>query len=89
MIWLTSAEHDELNLSSPRAIQVNILIIKTFIRLKQLVGNHHEIAKRLSELEKKSAGHDNKISEIFQTIRQILEPAVAPKRRIGIKGPGD
>lgn len=59
-------------LKSPRAMQVNIVIIKTFVRLRQIVGNNQEILKRLSDLEKKSVGHDFKINEIFQTIRQQL-----------------
>jgi hypothetical protein len=74
-------------LKSARAIQVNIVIIETFVRLRQIVGNNREILKRLSDLEKKSVVHDVKIDEIFQTIRQLIEPTIKPRGRIGIRVP--
>jgi hypothetical protein len=74
-------------LKSSLAIQVNIVIIKTFVRLRQIVGNNHEILKRLSDLEKESSHHRLRINEVFQTIRQLLEPVAKPKRPLGIRGP--
>lgn len=74
-------------LDSERAIQVNIVIVKTFVRLRQIVGNNQEILKRLSDLEKESSHHKLRINEVFQTIRQLLEPAVKPRRPMGIRGP--
>jgi len=74
-------------LKSSLAIQVNIVIIKTFVRLRQIVGNNQEILKRLGDLEKESSHHKLRINEVFQTIRQLLEPAVKPRRPMGIRGP--
>jgi hypothetical protein len=74
-------------LGSERAIQVNIVIIKTYVRLRQIVGNNQEILKRLGDLEKESAHHKLRINEVFQTIRQLLEPTVKPRRPIGIRRP--
>jgi hypothetical protein len=69
-------------LKSSLAIQVNIVIIKTFVRLRQIVGNNQEILKRLGDLEKESSHHKVRINEVFQTIRQLLEPAIKPKAMI-------
>ena len=72
-------------LHSPRAVQVNIVIIKTFIRLKQVVGGNYKIVRRLDDLEKKSAGQDLKINKVFQAIRELVAPSGSPKRKIGIR----
>jgi hypothetical protein len=61
-------------LNSERAIQVNILIMRAFVKLKELLSTHKELALKLEELEKKYADHDEKIEYIFEAIRQLLEP---------------
>jgi len=72
-------------LNSKRAIQVNILIMRAFTKLKEILLTHKELALKLTELEKKYANHDDKIKLIFEAIKQLLEPppAPAPKRIIG------
>jgi len=61
-------------LNSERAIQVNILIMRAFVKLKELLLTHKELALKLEELEEKYADHDEKIEYIFEAIRQLLEP---------------
>ncbi len=73
-------------LNGPRAIQVNIVIMKTFVRLRQIIGENREILRRLDALERQSAGHDVKITQVFQTIRDLLEPNIQPRKKIGIRG---
>lgn len=71
-------------LSSERAIQVNIMIMRAFTKLKELLLTHKDLAVKLEALEKKYAEHDEKIQAIFQAIKQLLEPLPEePKRRIG------
>ncbi len=71
-------------LRSKRAIRVNIQIMRTFIKLKELLLTHKDLALKLEALEKKYAEHDEKIQAIFQAIKQLLEPPPEePKRRIG------
>jgi len=72
-------------LNSPSAIQVNIIIIKTFVRLRQIIGENQEILKRLDALEKKTSVQDIKIDQVFRSIRELLGPLTQPKRRIGIR----
>jgi len=70
-------------LRSKRAIQVNIQIMRAFIKLKELLLTHKDLAIKLEALERKYANHDKKIQDIFEAIRQLLQPPVKEKRKIG------
>ena len=80
-------EHGVAMLSSvlhgKRAILINILIIKVFVKLREIMANHKELALRLKELEMRIEKHDDAISAIFEAIRQLMLPPEKPKRRIG------
>lgn len=67
-------------LKSERAVKINILIIKTFIRLREYVATHKELAVRLRELENKVGRHDDDIRSIIEAIRKLMEPPPEPKR---------
>jgi uncharacterized membrane protein len=71
-------------LNSKRAIQVNITIMLVFVKLKQILSTHKDLAHKLSELERKIEKHDTEIQAIFEAIRQLMAPTPAkPKRHIG------
>jgi len=70
-------------LRSKRAIQVNIAIMRVFVRLRQILSTHKELAYKLSELERKIEKHDEEIKAIFDAIRQLMAPQEKPKRKIG------
>ena len=70
-------------LNSERAIKVNILIMRAFVKLRRLLLSHKELAIKLEALEKKYVNHDEKIKKIFEAIRQLMLPPEEPKRRIG------
>jgi len=72
-------------LRSKRAIQVNIAIMRTFVRLKAVLSTHKELARKLNELERKIEKHDEDISSIFEAIRQLMAPPEKPRRRIGFR----
>jgi len=65
-------------LNSERAIQVNITIMRAFVKLKELILTHKDLAEKIAELEKKYENHDNKIQLIFEAIKKLLEPVPAP-----------
>ena len=69
-------------LNSERAIQVNILIMRAFVRLREVLLTHKEIITKIESLEKKYSDHDKKIRDIFDAIRQLLEPPKAKERRL-------
>jgi hypothetical protein len=70
-------------LKSQRAIQVNITIMRVFVRLRQMTATHRALAGKLVELEERIQDHDEQITDIFKAIRQLVAPPVKPKRKIG------
>ena len=70
-------------LHSKKAAQVNIAIMRAFVKLRQILFHHKELAYKLEELERKISGHDEDIRNIFEAIRQLMAPPEKPKRRIG------
>ncbi|MGD0438609.1 MAG: ORF6N domain-containing protein [Bryobacteraceae bacterium] len=71
-------------LKSSRAVQVNIAIMRAFVKLRQILDTHHQLAKRLEQLEGRFDQHDAQIQEVFEAIRALLQPPPDPnKRRIG------
>ena len=74
-------------LNSKRAVQVNILIIRAFVKLREMLSTHKDLARKLEELEKKYQAHDVQIKVVFDAIRKLIEQPVAPRRRIGFATP--
>lgn len=69
-------------LTSERAIEVNIAIIKVFVKLREILSTHKELRHKLSQLERKIEKHDAEIQAIFEAIRQLMVIPEKPKRRI-------
>jgi hypothetical protein len=69
-------------LNSERAIQVNIEIMRTFVRLRQMLASNAERARKLNALEKK---YDTQFKMVFDAIRQLMTPPDKPKRKIGFQ----
>lgn len=67
-------------LNSRRAVQVNIAIMRTFVKLRALVASHKDLARKLEELEKK---YDGQFQAVFDAIRLLIEVEEKPKRKIG------
>jgi len=67
-------------LRSPRAVRVNIEIMRTFVRLRMMLGSHADLARRLDDLEKK---YDSQFRIVFDAIRELMTPPEPPRRRIG------
>lgn len=65
-------------LHSPTAINANIAIMRTFVRIRQLMVAHSELARKLDALEKR---HDAQFKLVFDAIREIMNPIQPPKRR--------
>ena len=69
-------------LHSERAVQVNIAIMRVFVRLREMMATHKELAFKLIELEERLEGHDEQIQNIFEAIRQLMTPPEPPRKRI-------
>jgi len=74
-------------LKSDRAIQVNIAIMRAFVKLREILATHKELALRLEVLEKKFLKHDGDIRDVFEAIRALLAAAPA-KGSFGYHVPG-
>jgi len=69
-------------LRSRRAIQVNIEIMRAFLRLRQMLASHVDLARKLEALEKK---YDAQFKVVFDTIRELMRPPEPNRRRIGFR----
>ncbi len=67
-------------LRSKRAVRVNIEIMRAFVRLRQILASHKELARKLEELEKK---YDAQFKVVFDAIRELMTPPEPKRRRIG------
>ena len=72
-------------LNSERAVKISITIIKTFVKLKQIISTHKELVSKLNELERRVEGHDTKIHGIFEALRQMMVEEAKPRPRIGFR----
>ena len=69
-------------LRSPRAVRVNIEIMRAFVRLREMIATNTGLARRLDELEKK---YDTQFKVVFDAIRQLTSPREKPRRSIGFR----
>jgi hypothetical protein len=67
-------------LNSERAVNVNIAIMRTFVKLREMIAANKDMAKRLDELEKK---YNKQFKVVFDAIRQLMTPPAPKRRRIG------
>jgi len=72
-------------LNSPRAVETSVYVVRAFVRLREILSTHKELAEKLRELESKFDGHDEQIREIIEAINQLLIPPEKPKRQIGFQ----
>lgn len=74
-------------LNTPRAIEVSVLVVRAFTKLRQILASHKELVFKLKELERKLGTHDKSIKNLFATIRQLMAPPEPKKHPIGFSGP--
>jgi phage regulator Rha-like protein len=70
-------------LNTARAVQVNIEIMRAFVRLREMLLTSKDLARKLDSLERKFESHDVHIRSLFEAIRQLMTPPEATKRKIG------
>ena len=87
-------------LSSPRAIEVSVYVVRAFVRMRELAATHGDVDKRLAKLEEKTEAlamnHDsfsrntrNQLKQVFDALRELMAPPDPPKRPIGFVAPED
>jgi len=71
-------------LNSPRAVEVSVFIVRAFVKLRRMIAENKELSRRIVQIERHLADHDEHIIELVKAIKQLLKPDPLPKkRRIG------
>jgi hypothetical protein len=65
--------------------RINIAIMRVFVKLREIMATHKELAFKLVELEERIEGHDEQIQSIFEAIRQLMIPPDPPRKKIGFE----
>jgi hypothetical protein len=72
-------------LNSQRAVEASVYVVRAFVRLREVLASHKDLAQKLKELESKLEGHDGQIRDIIEAINQLLSPPEKPKQQIGFQ----
>ena len=73
-------------LSSAKAVEVSVFVVRAFVKLREVIAGHKELALKMAQLERKLSAHDNQIIGMVKAIKQLMNPKLPPKaRRIGFK----
>jgi len=70
-------------LRSPRAVAVNVEIMRAFVRLRRMLVSVDELARKVEALERKAIAHDTDIQAVFQALRELMTPPTRSRREIG------
>jgi hypothetical protein len=70
-------------LSTERAVQISVFVVRAFVKLRETLSTHKELAQKLAELERKVQNHDQAIQSLVIAIRQLMKPPETKKRPIG------
>jgi len=71
-------------INSPRAVEVSVFIVRAFVKLRRMIGENKELSRRVVQIERHLAEHDEHIIELIKAVKQLLKPDPPPKkRRIG------
>lgn len=70
-------------LNSPAAVRASLQVVRAFVRLRELLASNVQLAHKLDELERRLEGHDAAIRNLFEAIRQLLNPPPTKQREIG------
>ena len=74
--------------NSPRAVEMSVYVVRAFVRLRDLVRTHTELAKELAVLERRVTGHDEDLKVVLAGLRALLKPASKPRKQIGFGNEG-
>jgi len=73
-------------LNTRRAVEASLYVVRAFVKLRELLGTHKQLARKLAELEGRLEEHDEEITALFEAIRRLMEPPDKPSKPIGFHG---
>ena len=68
-------------LNTPRAVEMSLYVVRTFVRLREMLASNQALKRKLDELERKLGAHDRAIASILSAIRELMTPPEPPKKR--------
>jgi len=81
------SEHGALMLASilksQRAAQMSIFVVRAFIRMRQYLATHKDLARKMEDLERKQNEQGTQLATVYDVLKQMINPPAKPKRRIG------
>jgi hypothetical protein len=82
-------EHGVVMLSSvfksERAVQMNLFIVRVFVRLREVLATHKDLAHKMQELERQQRNHGQQLAAVYTIVKRLVEPARKRKRTIGFR----
>ncbi len=73
-------------LNAPRAVEVSVFIIRAFVKIRKVISEDKELARKITQLERRMTEHDDQLIQIVQALRQLRKPDPPPKKyRIGFQ----
>ena len=72
-------------LKSKRAVQMNILIIRAFVKLREVLATHKDLARKMEELERRQKDHTAKIDAVYEVVKRLIAAPARRKRPIGFR----
>lgn len=70
-------------LKSKRAVQMNILIIRAFVKLREVLATHRDLARKMEELERRHSAQASRIDGVYRILQQLIAAPAKPKHAIG------
>ena len=72
-------------LRSKRAVQMNILVVRAFVKLREMLATHKDLALKIEDLERQQMEHGHQLTAVYSVVKQLIDPPPKPKRRIGFR----
>jgi phage regulator Rha-like protein len=72
-------------LNSQRAVQMNILIIRAFVKLREMLATHKDLARKIEDLERQQKEHGRQLAAVYSIVKRLIEAPSKPKNPIGFK----
>lgn len=76
-------------LRSKRAVQMNILIVRAFIKLREMLATHKDLARKVEDLERQQKEHGEHLAAVYSVVKELMAPPPKPQRRMGFMDPAE
>lgn len=70
-------------LRSQRAAQMSIFIVRAFIKMREMLATHADLALKIAEIERKQKEHGDQLSAVYSVVKRLMDPPEGPKKKIG------